>query len=63
MLEALRSRGADGFANCARSSKRNRPHFGMLEHRRSRFSAKSSDEVNDAFGDTGIGQSADQIVG
>ena len=63
MLEALRSSGADGFADCARASKRNRPHFGMLEHWRSRFSAKSSDEVNDAFGDTGIGQSANQVVG
>ena len=61
MLEALGSGRANGASDGARSGERYRADLGMLEHGRSGFCAKSSNNIHHAFWNSRIRQHSNQV--
>ena len=61
MFETLGGDAADDAADGGRSGERDGAHVGMLGERRADFGAESGDDVDDAFGQAGVGQRAHQI--
>ena len=55
VFETLGSGGADNLADRRGSSQGNSAHDGMLGERRADFGAKSGDDVDNAFGNAGVG--------